>query len=141
MKLIKKNKDLELLIESIRLTCVDDSFESDAEIDSYFKTAILILSNLKEPYWKGVKQGEVKYDDYFQSKMDITFANDKTEAINQLYRLWIDKKTTTIEYNLRGLEFILREHSFEFSNDVLEMIVEVLSPLIKKVEQKVSTVN
>jgi len=136
MKSIGKNKDLELLIESIRLTLVNENFESDSEIDSYFKTAILIFSNLKEPYWKGVEKGETKYDDYFQSKMDITFANNKAEAVNQLYRLWIDKEITTIEYNLRGLEFVLREHSFEFSKNVLEMIVEVLNPLIQKAEQK-----
>ena len=136
MKSLENNKDLELLLESIRLTFVNDNFETDDDIDSYFKSAILIFSNLKEPFWKEVKKGDVKYDDYFQSKLDITFANNKVEAINQLYRLWINKETTTIEYNLRGLEFVVRKHTFEFSKDVLDMIVAVLSPLIKKAEQK-----
>jgi len=134
--MIKKNNELELLLGSIRMTFANDPFKTDEEIDAYFKASILIFNNLKEPYWNGVKKGEIKYDDYFQSKMDITFSNDKQKVINQLYRLWIDKKTTSIEYNFRGLEFIVREHSFEFDKNVIKMIVEVLNPLIKKTEQR-----
>ncbi len=130
--MIETNKELERLIESIRIALPMESFNSDKEIDAYFKASILIFNNLKEPYWRGVKKGEIKYDDYFQSKMDLTFANEKHEAINQLYRLWIDKNTTSIEFNLRGLEFIVREHSAEFDKNVLKMIVEALDPLIKK---------
>jgi hypothetical protein len=136
MKMVETNNELELLLESIRRTYAKENFESDEDIDAYFKASILIFNNLKEPYWKGVKKGEIKYDDYFQSKMDLTFANDKQNAINQLFRLWIDKKTITIEYNLRGLEFIVREHSFEFDKNVIKMIVEVLNPLIKKAEHR-----
>lgn len=136
MKLIESNKDLELLFESIRMSLPHEHFESDEEIDAYFKTAILMFNNLQEPYWRGIEKGEVKYDDYFQSKMDLTFSNDKIGVINQLYRLWTDKKTTTIEYNIRGLEFIVREYTFEFDKDVLNMIVQILSPLMKRVAEK-----
>jgi hypothetical protein len=132
--MIESNKELELLIQSIRQGLADNLFESDEEINAYFNASILIFNNLKEPYWKGVMKGEVKYDDYLQSKMDITFANDKNNAINQLFRLWLDKKTSTIEFNLRGLEFIIREHTFEFDKNILKMIFEVLNPFIKRIK-------
>lgn len=130
--MIETNIELELLLQSIRRTYANEIFETDEEIDAYFKASILIFNNLKEPFWKGVKKGEIKYDDYLQSKMDITFANDKNKVINQLFSLWIDKKTSTIEYNFRGLEFIVREHSYEFDKNLLKMIVEVLNPFLKK---------
>ncbi|MFM2392185.1 MAG: hypothetical protein RLZZ546_162, partial [Bacteroidota bacterium] len=128
MKMIGTNKDLELLIESIRAGYSNEPFQTDAEIDAYFKAAILILNNIKEPYWKGIKIGEIKYDDYFNEKMDLTFGNNKQNAINQLFQLWAEKKTTTVEFNLRGLQFIMREHSFEFEKEVLQMIVDLLRP-------------
>ncbi len=132
MKTITTNHELELLLGSIRNSCGNSRFETQDEIDAYFKTAILIFNNIKEPYWKGCKKGEVKYDDYLQEKMDIIYTDDSSKTINQLYELWLSKTTTTIEFNLRGLEFIAREHAVEFDKNVLEMIASSLEPLERK---------
>jgi hypothetical protein len=123
------NKDLELLIYEIRTNRQNDKFDTEEEINAYFKASILIFNNLKDPFWKGIEKGEIKYDDYFSSKMDVNFKNDKTGVINQLFKLWNDKNVTSIEYNLRGLEFILRVANFEIEEKVLKLLVDILNPL------------
>ncbi|NOU16665.1 MAG: hypothetical protein HOO91_03815 [Bacteroidales bacterium] len=70
--------------------------------------------------------------------MDIKFANDRNGAINQLFKLWLDKKTITIEYNLRGLEFLTSESFYEFDKSVIKMIINILKPFIDKAEQVIN---
>jgi len=133
---IETNEGLELLIETIRETLMEDNFETTEEIDSYYKAAILIFNNLEKPYWRDKKADITKFDDYFRAKMQISLANGKGEAINQLYKLWINKETNNIEHNLRGLQLIFREHKNEFDKDILKTIIKVLYPLINRAEQK-----
>mgnify|MGYP006282880775 CR=1 FL=1 len=133
---IETNEGLELLIESIRKTLMNDGFETTEEIDAYYKAAILIFNNLKKPYWRERKAEITKYDNYFREKMQISLANGKDGAINQLYKRWTDKDIKNIEYNLRGLQLIFKEHNIEFDKDIIKLIIKVLYPLINRAEQK-----
>lgn len=132
MNQIQTNKELELLIYSIRALYGNVPFNSDKQIDAYFKASILIFENLKKPFWKGAKKREVKYSDYIQTHMNVIFENDISKAIEQLCVLRKNKDIISIEFNFRGLEFLIRNHSYEFNNDAKEAIVDSLKPFINR---------
>ena len=129
---IKSNKDLEILFREIRNSLnKGETFEEEKDIDIYYKTAILLFNNMEKPFW-GNNIANNHYSDYFQSKNDLNFSDNIKDNVNQLFKLWHNKTTITIEYNYRGLEFLTREYNKEFDKDILKLIVEILKPFLDK---------
>jgi len=125
---MKTNKDLELYIDKLRMDIGQRAFDSDELINAYFLSAILLFNNLKKVKWID-KPLVDNYNDYFFSKMDFKFDGNPQNAINSLLQLWNDKNVTSIEYNLRGLQFLLHEIKSDFSEEILDKVVEYLKPL------------
>ena len=137
---IENNKGLEQLIYTIRTTLYAETSKTKEEIDAYFKTAIILFNNLEKPYWRDSTDNS-KFSDYFSSKMDITFGGESKTAINSLINLWETGSTTNIEYNLRGIEVIVRESRCEFDKSIISSIIQTLKPLIERTEEKLVNNN
>lgn len=126
---ISTNDELEVIINSIRTLCDNEQFVTTEEINSYFKSSIFIFNNLDSNIWKRIVN-----DQYFESKMDINIT-DKQDVINQLFSLWENKQTTTIEYNCRGIEVLIRQS--KLSPPILKETCRYLYPLIIKAAEHI----
>ena len=150
---IDSNKKLEALIASLRLVLDNQAFEAKEEIDSYFKTAILLFTYLDTKYWEGNKKTTKLFAkspntkefidaEYFRQKMGIIITN-KEDVIKQLFLLWENKKVDSVEYSFRGVEVLLNKSRYDilddFPKDIIQLIVSILSPLINRANKVLNT--
>jgi len=132
---IKTKNELMNLFSEIRSILPKTNFNSEKNIDAYFKTSILLFNNLEKPYWNDSNHSR-NYGDYFLGKMDFEFNGNTQDAVNSLLELWNNKTLNTIEYNLRGLEFLMREYRNELSEETIRNAVKYLKPIIEEAENE-----
>ena len=132
---MKTNKDLELYIYNLRMDIGQKTFDTDELINAYFLSAVLLFNNIKKVEW--IDNPVIDYYiDYFSTKMNFKFDGNIHNSINSLLKLWHTKKVVSIESNLRGLQFLLRNIKGEFSEDILNKVVEFLEPIEKLKKSK-----
>ncbi len=137
---ISSNNELASLILAIRSLVL--RVEEGEIAAACYKTAILMVNNVEEPYWRDIPKWKFWVnpknngkDPYFLKKSEFALGEGKQAAINNLILQWNKNKVVNVEFFLRSFEVMARNYVRTFEPGAIKEIINSLMPLIELANQ------